>query len=46
MKRKYDGDVESQSILDALRLEMDMHRKYADYYGYAFYLMSRPCDRC
>ena len=41
MRRKYQGDKEVQSLLDSFQLEMDMHRKYSEYYGYGFYIMRK-----
>jgi len=41
LRRKYKGNQDVQSIFDAFQLEIDMHRKYSDYYGYGFYIMQR-----
>ena len=39
MKRKYKDDKEALHILAATELEIEMFRKYSDYYGYVFYIM-------
>ena len=41
LRLKYKGDKNAQSIFDAFQLEIDMHRKYSDYYGYGFYIMQK-----
>ena len=41
MRRKYKGNENAQAIFDSLQLEIDMHRKYSDYYGYGFYIMQK-----
>lgn len=41
MRRKYQGNKKAQAIFDSLQLEIDMHRKYSEYYGYGFYIMKR-----
>jgi hypothetical protein len=41
MKRKYRNDKKAQEIFDSFQLEIDMHRKYSDYYGYGFYIMQK-----
>ncbi len=39
MKNKYKGNNDVQPTFDMLQLEMDMHKKYCEYYGYGFYIM-------
>ena len=39
MKLKYKDDKEALDFLAAEELEIDMFRKYSDYYGYVFYVM-------
>jgi len=41
MRHKYQGNKEAQSLFDSFHLEMDMHRKYSEYYGYGFYIMRK-----
>jgi ubiquinone/menaquinone biosynthesis C-methylase UbiE len=41
MKQKYKGDKEALAYLAAEELEMDMFRKYSDYYGYVFFIMQK-----
>jgi SAM-dependent methyltransferase len=41
MRRKYKGNQDAQAIFDSLQLEIDMHRKYSDYYGYGFYILQK-----
>ncbi|HWO57876.1 MAG TPA: class I SAM-dependent methyltransferase [bacterium] len=37
-RRRYAGDSEAQRALDNLAAEADMHRRYADYYPYVFFV--------
>ncbi len=39
MKLKYKDDKEALDILAVEELEIDVFRKYSDYYGYVFYVM-------
>jgi len=41
LRRKYRNNKKAQSIFDSFQLEIDMHRKYSDYYGYGFYIMQK-----
>ncbi len=41
LREKYAGNPEAIEIFDGHRLEMDIHRKYAAWYGYVFYLACR-----
>lgn len=41
MRATYQGNAEAQEIFDSFQVEIDMHRKYSDYYGYEFYIMKR-----
>jgi ubiquinone/menaquinone biosynthesis C-methylase UbiE len=41
MRRKYQSNKDAQSIFDSFQLEIDMHRKYSEYYGYGFYIMRK-----
>ena len=41
MRHKYKGNKDAQTILDSFQLEIDMHRKYSEYYGYGFYIMRK-----
>jgi ubiquinone/menaquinone biosynthesis C-methylase UbiE len=41
MRREYQSNKDAQSILDSFQLEIDMHRKYSEYYGYGFYIMRK-----
>ena len=40
LRQKYSGD-DAKQIFDSFQLEMDMHRKYCEYYGYGFYIMQK-----
>jgi len=42
LRRAYRHDAEALEILDTEQREIDLFRKYADYYGYVFYLMRKP----
>jgi ubiquinone/menaquinone biosynthesis C-methylase UbiE len=39
LEAKYLGDAEASSLLEAERFEIELFRKYADCYGYVFYVM-------
>jgi len=41
MKLKYKHDKEALAFLAAEELEIEMFRKYSDYYGYVFYIMQK-----
>jgi SAM-dependent methyltransferase len=41
MRRRYAHDAEAMAILDAEAEEIDLFRRYGDYYGYVFYLLQR-----
>jgi len=37
----YYGDKNAKEVFDIFLLEMDMHRKYSEFYGYGFYIMRK-----
>ncbi|MBN1408372.1 MAG: methyltransferase domain-containing protein [Calditrichaceae bacterium] len=39
MRKKYADNEEALAMFAELQLEIDLYRKYSDYYGYAFYIM-------
>ncbi len=39
LKAKYKGDEEALQVIASEEKEIEMFRKYSDYYGYAFYVM-------
>lgn len=41
LRKKYENNADAQAIFDSFQLEMDMHKKYSEHYGYGFYLMQR-----
>lgn len=41
MRRQYEDHKQAQRLLDSFQLEMDMHRRYSEYYGYGFYMMRK-----
>ena len=41
MKTKYRDNPDANAAFDSFQLEIEMHRKYADYYGYGFYIMQK-----
>ncbi len=45
MKRKHQNNKDAQAIFDAFQLEIDMHRKYSEYYGYGFYIFSKKINK-
>ena len=38
----HQGDKENMRELNNIQKEIDLFRKYSDYYGYAFYIMKNP----
>ena len=41
LRRTYDGDEKALGVLDELAKEPAMHRRYAEYYGYEFFVSRR-----
>jgi SAM-dependent methyltransferase len=41
MGQEYQSNKDTQGIFDAFQLEINMYRKYSDYYGYGFYIMRK-----
>jgi SAM-dependent methyltransferase len=39
LREKYIGNSEANTLLDATQKEIDIYRKYSDWYGYVFYVM-------
>jgi SAM-dependent methyltransferase len=39
LKAKYKNDAEALEVIATEELEMDLYRKYHEYYGYVFYIM-------
>ena len=39
LKTKYRDDEEAMNVLASHELEIEMYRKYSEYYGYVFYIM-------
>jgi hypothetical protein len=39
---EWAGNTEALAVVDAARSEIEIYRRYSDYYGYAFFVMSRP----
>ena len=39
LKKKYAGDPDRIGMIDFIRKEIDIYRKYPDYYGYVFFMM-------
>jgi ubiquinone/menaquinone biosynthesis C-methylase UbiE len=39
LREKYASDAKKQTMLDEELLEVDLYRKYSQWYGYAFYVM-------
>ncbi len=42
LRLKHEGDPEAQQVLDTELTEIDMYRKYSEWYGYVFYVMRAP----
>ncbi len=44
LENKYNNNREAQGVFEAFQVEIDTYRKYADYYGYVFYVMQRRAE--
>ena len=42
-QEKYKDDTEALQVVDMEKVEMEMHKKYSDFYGYVFYVMQKIC---
>jgi hypothetical protein len=41
LRARYAGEEEALAVLDGEALEIDLFRKYHQYYGYVFYVLER-----
>lgn len=41
LRQEYIGNKESNDRLDSTEREIELYRKYSDYYGYVFYIMKK-----
>ena len=41
MRQEYESNTDAQALFDAFQLEINMYRKYSEYYGYGFYIMQK-----
>lgn len=41
LREEYVGDKEANDMMDATEREIEIYKKYSDYYGYVFYLMKK-----
>lgn len=41
LRLKHRNNKDAQTVFDSFQMEMDMHRKYSPYYGYAFFIMRK-----
>ncbi len=39
LREKYKLDEKAQELLNHIQKEIDVFRKYSEYYGYVFYIM-------
>ncbi len=44
LRGKYAGDAEALAVVDQLAEEPEMHRRYADFYAYEFFVARRPIE--
>jgi SAM-dependent methyltransferase len=44
LRAKYAGNESAQPTLDFADLEMDIHRRFSDYYSYVFYIMRKAVE--
>ena len=41
IRRRYQNNTDAQAFYDAFQMEIEMHRKYSQYYGYGFCIMKK-----
>jgi len=41
LREEYAGNKEANDMMDATEREIEIYKKYSDYYGYVFYLMKK-----
>ena len=41
MRQEYESNTDAQVLFDAFQLEINMYRKYSEYYGYRFYITQK-----
>ena len=41
LKEKYSNNQDARCIIQGLEMEMDIHRKYANEYGYTYFIMKK-----
>ena len=41
LRPQHAADPDKLELIESIQLEIEIHRKYSDYYGYTFYLMQR-----
>ncbi len=44
LREKYSGSPEALAVLDENEVEMAIHQKYSEWYGYGFFVCRRPAD--
>jgi SAM-dependent methyltransferase len=42
LRERYASDPDRIGVLQSFQTEIEIYRKYCDYYGYVFYVISRP----
>ena len=41
LRKKYENDEETLKALEMFTMEIEMYRKYSEYYGYTFFIMRK-----
>ncbi len=41
LRKKYKDNKEANDIMDSTQREIEMYKRYSDYYGYVFYIMKK-----
>ena len=41
LRNKYKGNPDANAILDEQQREIELYKKYSQYYGYVFYIMQK-----
>ncbi len=44
MEKEFGEDEIAREVFDSEKKEMELHRKYSDFYGYVFYIMRKPTE--
>jgi hypothetical protein len=41
MRMKHQSNTDAEGLFDSFHAEIEIHRKYSEFFGYGFYIMQR-----